>query len=216
MPSTTAETLFVGQSAIPRIPWHSTEPCQEFKVLKHVVVLDDGEPLLRPHARRAQGHEPQHRRPHRQRVQPRHHRRSNPVQPLAEYQSQLDPDPNHHFAAVNLQIFNSTQHGPPLPATMQGFIASYFNQQQNTAHSHDILYYFTPDKLPVLTTSPSSTPSSIAGSPPSPAPPSATAPSPTTARPSARSAWTSSTRARISGHLQPPARRRPHLQALLL
>jgi phospholipase C len=74
------------------------------------------------------------------------------VQPLAEYQSQLDPDPNHHFAAVNLQIFNSTQHGPPLPATMQGFIGSYFNQQQNTAHSHDILYYFTPDKLPVLTT----------------------------------------------------------------
>src|SRR3984957_14665300 len=74
------------------------------------------------------------------------------VQPLAEYQSQLDPDPNHHFAAVNLQIFNSTQHGPPLPATMQGFIASYFNQQQNTAHSHDILYYFAPDKLPVLTT----------------------------------------------------------------
>jgi phospholipase C len=74
------------------------------------------------------------------------------VQPLAEYQSQLDPDPNHHFAAVNLQIFNSTQHGPPLPATMQGFIASYYNQQQNVAHSHDILYYFTPDKLPVLTT----------------------------------------------------------------
>jgi phospholipase C len=74
------------------------------------------------------------------------------VQPLAEFQSQLDPDPNHHFAAVNLQIFNSTQNGPPLPATMQGFISSYFNQQQNTQHSHDILYYFTPDKLPVLTT----------------------------------------------------------------
>jgi hypothetical protein len=35
---------------------------------------------------------------------------------------------------------------------MQGSVASYFNQQQNTAHSHDILYYFTPDKLPVLTT----------------------------------------------------------------
>ncbi|HEX4311398.1 MAG TPA: alkaline phosphatase family protein [Acidobacteriaceae bacterium] len=74
------------------------------------------------------------------------------VQPLAEYQSQLDPDPNHHFAAVNLQIFNDPQKGPPLPATMQGFIKSYFNQQQNTSHSHDILYYFTPDKLPVLTT----------------------------------------------------------------
>jgi phospholipase C len=74
------------------------------------------------------------------------------VQPLAQYQSQLDPDPNHHFAAVNLQIFNSTQHGPPQPAAMQGFVASYFNQQQNVVHSHDILYYFTPDKLPVLTT----------------------------------------------------------------
>lgn len=74
------------------------------------------------------------------------------VQPLAQYQSQLDPDPNHHFAAVNLQIFNSTQHGPPLPATMQGFIASYFNQQQNVAHSQEILYYFTPNNLPVLTT----------------------------------------------------------------
>jgi phospholipase C len=74
------------------------------------------------------------------------------VQPVAQYQSQLDPDPNHHFAAVNLQIFNSTQHGPPLPANMQGFVASYFNQQQNVAHSQEILYYFTPDKLPVLTT----------------------------------------------------------------
>jgi phospholipase C len=74
------------------------------------------------------------------------------VQPLAEYQSQLDPDPNHDFANVNLQIFNNAQHGAPLPANMQGFVASYFNQQQNTKHSHDILYYFTPDKLPVLTT----------------------------------------------------------------
>jgi phospholipase C len=74
------------------------------------------------------------------------------VQPLAEYQSQLDPDPNHHFAAVNLQIFGDAQHGPPLPPSMSGFVKSYFNQQQNVAHSHDILYYFTPDKLPVLTT----------------------------------------------------------------
>jgi phospholipase C len=75
-----------------------------------------------------------------------------PVQPLAEYQSQLDPDPNHHFAAVNLQIFGDPLNGPPLPANMQGFVKSYFNQQQNVAHSHDILYYFSQDKLPVLTT----------------------------------------------------------------
>jgi phospholipase C len=74
------------------------------------------------------------------------------VQPQAQYQSQLDPDPNHDFANVNLQIFNDPQNGPPLSATMQGFIASYYNQQQNTAQSHNILNYFTPDKLPVLTT----------------------------------------------------------------
>jgi phospholipase C len=74
------------------------------------------------------------------------------VQPLAEYQSQLDPDPNHHFAAVNLQIFGDPQKGPPLQPTMQGFVKSYFNQQQNVNHSHDILYYFSPDKLPVLST----------------------------------------------------------------
>jgi phospholipase C len=74
------------------------------------------------------------------------------VQPLAEYQSQLDPDPNHHFAAVNLQIFGDPSNGPPLQPTMQGFVKSYFNQQQDAAHSREILYYFAPEKLPVLTT----------------------------------------------------------------
>jgi phospholipase C len=74
------------------------------------------------------------------------------VQPLAEYQSQLDPDPNHHFAAVNLQIFGDPSSGPPLQPKMQGFVKSYFNQQQDVAHSHEILYYFAPEKLPVLTT----------------------------------------------------------------
>lgn len=72
------------------------------------------------------------------------------VQPLAEYQSQLDPDPNHHFPAVDLQIFGG-QTGPGRTANMQGFVQSYFQQQKNVAHSHKILYYFTPDKLPVLT-----------------------------------------------------------------
>jgi phospholipase C len=74
------------------------------------------------------------------------------VQPLAEYQSQLDPDPNHHFAAVNLQIFGDPSSGPPLQPNMQGFVKSYFNQQQDVAHSREILYYFAPEKLPVLTT----------------------------------------------------------------
>ena len=74
------------------------------------------------------------------------------VQPLAVYQSQLDPDPNHHFAAVNLQIFGDPSSGPPLQPKMQGFVKSYFNQQQDVTHSHEILYYFAPEKLPVLTT----------------------------------------------------------------
>jgi len=62
------------------------------------------------------------------------------VQPLAEFQSQFDPDPIHHFAAVNLQIFGDPTNGPPLPATMQGLVKSYFNQQQNVAHSQQIMY----------------------------------------------------------------------------
>jgi phospholipase C len=74
------------------------------------------------------------------------------AQPLAQFQGQLDPDPDHHFPAVNLQIFNDPMNGPPLPETMQGFVHSYYNQQQNVAHSHEIMYYFTPQQLPVLST----------------------------------------------------------------
>jgi phospholipase C len=36
--------------------------------------------------------------------------------------------------------------------TMQGFVKSYFSQRQDVDHSRKIMYYFTPDKLPVLTT----------------------------------------------------------------
>jgi phospholipase C len=74
--------------------------------------------------------------------------------PNAAYQSQLDPDPDHHFPAADLQIFGgvTTAQDPNRQATMQGFVKSYFNQQHNLAHSHLILNYFTPDKLPVLTT----------------------------------------------------------------
>ena len=37
------------------------------------------------------------------------------VQAKAEFQSQLDPDPNHHFPAVNKQIFD----GAPGIASMR-------------------------------------------------------------------------------------------------
>jgi len=73
-----------------------------------------------------------------------------PVQPLADFQGQLDPDPDHHFAGVDLQIFGA----PPATgrvANMEGFIKSYYEQQHNIEQSHKIMYYFPPDRLPVLT-----------------------------------------------------------------
>jgi phospholipase C len=73
------------------------------------------------------------------------------VLPQAEFQSQLDPDPDHHFPAVDLQIFNGDTSDARVP-TMQGFVKSYFNQQHNVAHSAKIMYYFPPEKLPILTT----------------------------------------------------------------
>lgn len=73
------------------------------------------------------------------------------VQPLADFQGQLDPDPNHHFAAVDLQIFNGNT-ANSRQANMDGFINSYFQQRRDTDHSHKIMYYFKPDQLPVLTT----------------------------------------------------------------
>jgi phospholipase C len=75
------------------------------------------------------------------------------VGPNAAYQSQLDPDPDHHFPAVDLQIFGgvTTAQNPNRQANMQGFVKSYFNQQFNVAHSHLIMNYFPQQMLPVLT-----------------------------------------------------------------
>ena len=73
------------------------------------------------------------------------------VQPLAEYQSQLDPDPNHHFPAVHQQLYFGNG-GPPGPASMSGFVQSYYSQRKDTNHSRKIMYYFPKEKLPVLTT----------------------------------------------------------------
>lgn len=75
------------------------------------------------------------------------------VSPTAEYQSQLDPDPNHHFPAVDLQIFGgvTTAQNPNRTPNMQGFVKSYFNQEANVGHSRLIMNYFTPQMLPCLT-----------------------------------------------------------------
>jgi phospholipase C len=69
-----------------------------------------------------------------------------PVAPKAQYQGQLDPDPDHHFAAVHKQIFAGGAADP-----MKGFVQSYFDQQRDLKQSKKIMYYFEPDKLPVLT-----------------------------------------------------------------
>ena len=71
-------------------------------------------------------------------------------QPLADFQGQLDPDPNHHFPAVDLQIFGGDTSAARV-ANMQGFVKSYFNQQQDVKHSQKIMYYFKQSDLPVLT-----------------------------------------------------------------
>jgi phospholipase C len=71
------------------------------------------------------------------------------VQPQAQFQSQLDPDPDHHFPAVHKQLYFGTP-GPPGQPGMQGFIQSYFDQRKDVGHSRKIMYYFKPDKLPVL------------------------------------------------------------------
>lgn len=74
------------------------------------------------------------------------------VQPNAQFQSQLDPDPDHHFPGVDLQIFGGAPPGPGRVPNMQGFVKDYFTQTNNVNRSHFIMSYFTPDKLPVLST----------------------------------------------------------------
>jgi phospholipase C len=73
------------------------------------------------------------------------------VHAQAEFQLQLDPDPDHHFPAVHKQLFDCTP-GPPAVPAMQGFVKSYWDQQNDVNHSRKILYYFKPSDLPVLTT----------------------------------------------------------------
>lgn len=68
----------------------------------------------------------------------------------AEYQSQFDPDPDHHFPAVDLQLFNGDT-SPGRTARMQGFVRSFFQQRSNLERSKAIMYHFDPAKVPVIT-----------------------------------------------------------------
>ena len=72
------------------------------------------------------------------------------VQPNATFQGQLAHDPDHHFAGVDLQIFNGNM-APDRVPNMQGFIRSYATQGTSPQASQAIMYYFKPDQLPILT-----------------------------------------------------------------
>lgn len=71
------------------------------------------------------------------------------VQPLAQFQGQLDPDPNHHFPAVHQQLYFGTP-GPPAAPSMAGFVQSYYQERKDVEHSRKIMYYFPKRKVPVL------------------------------------------------------------------
>jgi len=73
------------------------------------------------------------------------------AQPLAVFQGQLQPSPDTHFPGVDLQIFGGVPPGPGRVANMQGFVKNYFLQSRDVERSQNVMYFFTPDKLPVLT-----------------------------------------------------------------
>ena len=73
------------------------------------------------------------------------------VQPTAAPQGELDPDPDHSWEGVNLQIFGNAQGIDDGSPKMQGFIKSYYTKRQDVAHSRNIMNCFSPDNLQVLT-----------------------------------------------------------------
>jgi phospholipase C len=66
----------------------------------------------------------------------------------AAFRGQLTPDPDHVFIAVDKQIFNGD---PNRVANMKGFVRSYWDQLHDIPHSHNVMKYFGPGKLKVLT-----------------------------------------------------------------
>jgi phospholipase C len=71
------------------------------------------------------------------------------VQKKAAFQGQFSHDPDHHFAGVDLQIFGGNM-APNRQPNMQGFVKSYATQGTTPQESQAIMYYFTPQQLPIL------------------------------------------------------------------
>jgi phospholipase C len=73
------------------------------------------------------------------------------VQPLAEFHGTLRPAPDSRFAATDRQIFDAAT-DPARAPTMRGFVKSYGSRPQQPLHSKKVMFYFDPDKVPVLAT----------------------------------------------------------------
>jgi phospholipase C len=67
----------------------------------------------------------------------------------ADYQADLQDDPGHHFPDVDIQLYNGNKTGAP---NMQGFVKAYFQKTGSVPKSHNIMKYFSPGDLPVITT----------------------------------------------------------------
>jgi phospholipase C len=72
------------------------------------------------------------------------------VQPLAEFHGALKPNPERSFAATDLQIFGGDT-APARTAKMNGFVTSYRSRAQSDEHTRQVMYYFSSEKVPVLT-----------------------------------------------------------------
>ena len=74
------------------------------------------------------------------------------VSATADYRGQLSHDPDHHFPGADVQIYGGVPFSPGRVANMQGFVKSYGTQGPNVQDSHAIMKYFSPERIPVLTT----------------------------------------------------------------
>ena len=108
--------------------------------LKHIVVLMMENRSFDHMLGGAQGGRPAHRRPDRQRDQPRHH--GTPGASRSRRRSiraSSIPIPNHDFAPVDQQIFNG---GADARRHAGASSQSYFEQRRDVKHSRKIMYYF--------------------------------------------------------------------------
>lgn len=74
------------------------------------------------------------------------------VSDTADYRGQLGHDPDHHFPGVDVQIYGGAPFASDRVPNMEGFIKSYSTQGTSAKESRAIMNYFSPEKIPVLTT----------------------------------------------------------------